>query len=58
MKELLADKNSLKFDIRIVRQNSALGGVYPCAMQPQNVLHFWFTEVTPQQHFAKDAALD
>ena len=27
-------------------------------MQPQNVLHFWFTELTPQQHFTKDAALD
>jgi uncharacterized protein (DUF924 family) len=27
-------------------------------MQPQPVLHFWFTELTPQQHFAKDAALD
>ena len=27
-------------------------------MQFQNVLHFWFTELTPQQHFVKDAALD
>ena len=27
-------------------------------MQPQSILHFWFTELTPQQHFAKDAALD
>ena len=27
-------------------------------MQPQNVLHFWFTELTPQQHFAKDTVLD
>ena len=27
-------------------------------MQPKNVLQFWFTELTPQQHFAKDAALD
>ena len=27
-------------------------------MQPQNVLQFWFTELTPQQHFAKYAALD
>ena len=27
-------------------------------MQPQSVLHFWFTELTPTQHFAKDAALD
>ena len=25
---------------------------------PSDVLHFWFTELTPQQHFAKDAALD
>lgn len=31
---------------------------YPLGMQPQNVLQFWFTELTPQQHFAKDAALD
>ena len=27
-------------------------------MQPQSILHFWFTELTHQQHFAKDAALD
>ena len=27
-------------------------------LQPQPILHFWFTELTPKQHFAKDAALD
>jgi uncharacterized protein (DUF924 family) len=27
-------------------------------MLPENILHFWFTELTPKQHFAKDAALD
>jgi uncharacterized protein (DUF924 family) len=27
-------------------------------MNPQRVLEFWFTELTPKQHFAKDAALD
>ena len=27
-------------------------------MQPQTILHFWFTELTPKQHFTKDAALD
>ena len=27
-------------------------------MQPSSILHFWFTELTPKQHFAKDAALD
>ncbi len=27
-------------------------------MQPQSILHFWFTELTPKQHYAKDAALD
>ena len=27
-------------------------------MQHQPILHFWFTELTPAQHFAKDAALD
>ena len=27
-------------------------------MHPQTVLDFWFTELTPKQHFAKDAALD
>lgn len=27
-------------------------------MQAQTVLHFWFTELTPQQHFVKDPALD
>jgi uncharacterized protein (DUF924 family) len=27
-------------------------------MQPQSILHFWFTELTPKQHFVKDAALD
>lgn len=27
-------------------------------MHPQAILHFWFTELTPTQHFAKDAALD
>ena len=27
-------------------------------MQAHTVLHFWFTELTPAQHFVKDAALD
>ena len=27
-------------------------------MQAQDVLTFWFGELTPKQHFAKDAALD
>ena len=27
-------------------------------MQPQPILYFWFTHLTPQQHFAKDTALD
>jgi uncharacterized protein (DUF924 family) len=27
-------------------------------LNPQTVLHFWFTELTPKQHYAKDAALD
>jgi len=27
-------------------------------MQPQPILDFWFTELTPKQHFAKDATLD
>ena len=27
-------------------------------MQSQDILDFWFDELTPQQHFAKDAALD
>ena len=27
-------------------------------MQPQNILHFWFDELTDKQHFAKDVALD
>lgn len=27
-------------------------------MQPQSILHFWFTELPPKHHFAKDAALD
>jgi uncharacterized protein (DUF924 family) len=27
-------------------------------MQPHSLLHFWFTELTPKQHFAKDPALD
>lgn len=27
-------------------------------MQATDILHFWFTELTPKQHFAKDAALD
>ena len=27
-------------------------------MQPDPILHFWFEELTPQQHFAKDATLD
>jgi uncharacterized protein (DUF924 family) len=27
-------------------------------MQPQSILHFWFTELTLKDHFAKDAALD
>ena len=26
--------------------------------QPQTVLQFWFAELTPQQHFTKDAVLD
>jgi uncharacterized protein (DUF924 family) len=28
------------------------------AMQATDILDFWFEELTPQQHFAKDAALD
>jgi len=27
-------------------------------MQPQSILHFWFTELSSKQHYAKDAALD
>ncbi len=27
-------------------------------MHPQPILHFWFEELTPKQHFVKDAALD
>lgn len=27
-------------------------------MHPQSILHFWFEELTPKQHFIKDAALD
>lgn len=27
-------------------------------MQTQSILNFWFTELTPKHHFAKDAALD
>eukprot|EP01036_Dinobryon_divergens_P039657 gene39657-52305_t len=27
-------------------------------MQAQHILHFWFEELTSQQHFAKDTALD
>lgn len=27
-------------------------------MQAQDVIHFWFEELRPQQHYAKDAALD
>ena len=27
-------------------------------MQAQEILHFWFEELTPKQHFVKDAALD
>ena len=27
-------------------------------MQAPDVLHFWFDELTPQQHFAKNVALD
>jgi uncharacterized protein (DUF924 family) len=26
--------------------------------QPQSILDFWFSELTPKQHFAKDPALD
>jgi uncharacterized protein (DUF924 family) len=27
-------------------------------LQPQSILHFWFEELTPKQHFVKNAALD
>ncbi|NBT91516.1 MAG: DUF924 domain-containing protein [Betaproteobacteria bacterium] len=27
-------------------------------MHPHPILHFWFTELTPKQHYAKDVALD
>ena len=27
-------------------------------MTPSDILHFWFTELTPKQHYTKDAALD
>ncbi len=26
-------------------------------MSPESILHFWFTELTPKHHFAKDATL-
>ena len=28
------------------------------SLQPQPILHFWFEELKPKQHFSKDAALD
>ena len=27
-------------------------------MQAQDIIHFWFTELTDKQHFVKDPALD
>jgi uncharacterized protein (DUF924 family) len=27
-------------------------------MNPEGILHFWFAELSPKQHFIKDAALD
>ena len=27
-------------------------------MSPESVIHFWFNELTPKDHFAKYAALD
>ena len=27
-------------------------------MQPHDILHFWFEELSPKQHFSKDTALD
>jgi uncharacterized protein (DUF924 family) len=27
-------------------------------MQPKTILQIWFTELTPKQHYAKDAVLD
>jgi uncharacterized protein (DUF924 family) len=27
-------------------------------VEPLHVIHFWFTELTPKQHFAKDPSLD
>jgi uncharacterized protein (DUF924 family) len=27
-------------------------------MEPQEIIHFWFEELTAKQHFVKDAALD
>jgi uncharacterized protein (DUF924 family) len=38
--------------------NSPDGLQNALSTQPQTILHFWFTELTPKQHFAKDAALD
>jgi uncharacterized protein (DUF924 family) len=31
---------------------------FPFTMQAQNILDFWFNELSPKQHFVKDAALD
>lgn len=31
---------------------------YPLRMQAQDILDFWFNELTPKQHFVKEAALD
>ena len=31
---------------------------YPFRMDAQNILDFWFNELTPKQHFVKDAVLD
>jgi uncharacterized protein (DUF924 family) len=35
-----------------------LGKVSSRLMQAQDILHFWFEELTPKQHFVKDVVLD
>ena len=45
--------NAVAFFSAVVRQ---MGDIL--TMHPHPVLHFWFTELSPKQHFAKDPALD
>jgi hypothetical protein len=54
-RQIYASRPHLQYDSSFVG-TGAMG--FPFTMQAQNILDFWFNELSPKQHFVKDAVLD